>query len=109
MIFYNRRTFTFIVLSILIFIISFTITANSILHPHIDKGNRKAVKSKMMNTPIIGFDIMKLSRDKVVNQPSKALIDNILLIVKNNFPGTTHIAISTPEDSTVAFVAHGKT
>ncbi len=62
---------------------------------------------KKMNTPIIGFDIMKLSRDKVGNQPSKLLIDNILTIVKQNFPGTTHIAISTPEDSNADFIAHG--
>lgn len=88
----------FAICSILIILVGIFFLTN---HPR----SYKVIKK--MNTPIIGFDLMKLSRDKVENQPSKVLIDNILALVKANFPGTTHIAINTPEDSNADFIAHG--
>lgn len=56
---------------------------------------------------IIGYDSMKLMKDVVANQPSKALIDNILNLVKTSFPGTTHIAVSVPTNTNAEFQSHG--
>ena len=50
---------------------------------------------------------MKLCKDTVNGQPSDTLIQNILDLVKNNFPGVTHIAISVPLNSDADFVSHG--
>lgn len=60
-----------------------------------------------MNNPIISFDLMKLTKDVVNGQPSNTLIQNIVNLVKNNFPGTTHLAISVPLNSDADFVSHG--
>lgn len=56
---------------------------------------------------ILSLDIMKLTKDTVNSQPSDALIQNTINLVKNNFPGVTHIAISVPINSEADFVAHG--
>jgi hypothetical protein len=50
---------------------------------------------------------MKLTKDTVNAQPSDTLIQNIINLVKNNFPGITHLAISVPLNSDADFVAHG--
>ncbi len=56
---------------------------------------------------IISLDIMKLCKDTVNSQPSDTLIQNTINLVKNNFPGLTHIAISVPLNSNADFVARG--
>lgn len=50
---------------------------------------------------------MKETKDTVNSQPSDTLIQNTINLVKNNFPGVTHIAISVPLNSNADFVAHG--
>lgn len=56
---------------------------------------------------ILSLDLMKLCKDTVNSQPSDTLIQNTINLVKNNFPGLTHIAISVPLNSNADFVAHG--
>jgi len=58
---------------------------------------------------IISFDPMKIQKDVVANQPNETAINNILAVVKNNFPGTTHIALSVPLNSTAQFKQYGTT
>ena len=58
-------------------------------------------------TNIISFDIMKWTKDQVANQPNQLGLTNILAVVKNNFPGTTHIAFSIPVNSTAEFEQYG--
>jgi hypothetical protein len=55
---------------------------------------------------ILSLDMMKLCKDTVNNQPSDTLFQNIINLVKNNFPGITHIAISVPINSDSDFKAH---
>lgn len=59
-----------------------------------------------MNSPIVSLDCMKLVKDEINNQPSDVLFQNIINLVKNNFPGVTHIAISVPLNSNADFVSH---
>lgn len=61
----------------------------------------------MENT--IGFDIMKLTKDTISNQPSDLLIKNLVNIPKVHYPGTTHISFSVPLNSTSEFQSHGTT
>lgn len=56
---------------------------------------------------IISLDLMKLTKDTVNGQPSDTLIQNTINLVKNNFPGLTHIAISVPLNVNTEFTAHG--
>lgn len=58
---------------------------------------------------IISFDLMKYTKDQVANQPNQVALANILAVVKNNFPGTTHIAFSIPLNSTAQFKQYGTT
>lgn len=55
---------------------------------------------------IISFDPMKLQKDVVAKQPSPTLINNLLDLVENNFPGVTHIAVSIPLNADGDFAAH---
>jgi hypothetical protein len=50
---------------------------------------------------------MKLCKDTINSQPSDTLCQNIINLVKNNFPGVTHIAISVPLNSNSDFTSHG--
>lgn len=58
---------------------------------------------------IISFDPMKIQKDVMASQPSQTLITNVLSVVRNNFPGTTHIALSVPLNSTAQFKQYGTT
>lgn len=55
---------------------------------------------------IISLDCMKLSKDVLNSQPSDTLFQNIVNLVKNNFPSVTHIAISVPLNSNADFTTH---
>lgn len=55
---------------------------------------------------IISFDPMKLQKDVLSNQPQQVLIGNLLDLVKNNFPGVTHIALSVPLNADADFTSH---
>lgn len=56
---------------------------------------------------IVSLDLMKLTKDTVNGQPSDTLFQNTINLVKNNFPGITHLAISVPLNSDADFVNHG--
>src|SRR5689334_24512439 len=58
---------------------------------------------------IISFDCMKLQKDVIGSMPSQTLVHNLMSLVKNNFPGVTHIALSVPINTTDEFKAHGTT
>lgn len=49
---------------------------------------------------IVSFDMMKFQKDTSQNQMTAAGITNLMNLVKNNFPGVTHIACSTMLNST---------
>lgn len=49
---------------------------------------------------IISFDLKKFQKDTSQNQLTAAGITNLMNLVKNNFPGVTHIACSTMLNST---------
>lgn len=52
---------------------------------------------------------MKWTKDTVASQPSQTFFNNLLALVKADFPGTTHIAFSIPLNSTSQFESHGTT
>ena len=53
-----------------------------------------------MLTPKISLDVMKLCKDNLQSQITAKGINNVLSVVPTYFPGTTHIAISTMQNST---------
>lgn len=56
---------------------------------------------------IISWDVMKLQKDVIGSEPSQTLIHNIIQTVFQNFPRTTHIAVSVPINTNGDFAAHG--
>ena len=54
-----------------------------------------------MKSPIISFDVMKLAKDTLQNQLTVKGINNVLSLAPTYFPGATHIALSTMQNSTV--------
>jgi len=50
---------------------------------------------------------MKLTKDVVNNQTSDTLFQNVINLVKNNFPGVTHVSIAVPINSDAQFTGYG--
>lgn len=55
----------------------------------------------------ISFSLMKLQKDVVNGQPSDTLFTNIVNLVRNNFPGVTHLEVTVPINSEAEFKTYG--